>query len=254
VIARARAWRHGAHDAICDLIEPWEHGTVVRASRYPSYYEFNLVRVERDPGPGMGVDELVAVADQGLAGLAHRRLDFESIDVADRFRPALEARGWRSVRLAWMRHEKAPPPHERALEVEEVSYDEVDDLRIAWHREDFPDQDPGDYHRYSREVSLRRDARVYAVRADGVPIAFAQLERAAGSAEITQVFVHPEHRGRGVGTAMTRAAIEAARDADDLWITADDEDRPKELYARLGFVPVWTSMECTLWPKPAPSP
>jgi hypothetical protein len=47
---------------------------------------------------------------------------------------------------------------------------------------------------------------------------------------------------------MTRAAIEAAAGARDLWIAADDEDRPKELYARLGFRPVWTVLEVTLWP------
>jgi hypothetical protein len=45
------------------------------------------------------------------------------------------------------------------------------------------------------------------------------------------------------GTAMTRAAIEAAGDARDLWIVADDEGRPKELYARLGFRPAWVTME-----------
>ena len=41
---------------------------------------------------------------------------------------------------------------------------------------------------------------------------------------------------------MTRAAIEAAGDEHDLWIAADDEDRPKQLYARLGFRPAWTAM------------
>jgi hypothetical protein len=34
----------------------------------------------------------------------------------------------------------------------------------------------------------------------------------------------------------------------DLWIVADDEDRPKELYARLGFRTAWTAMELTRWP------
>jgi hypothetical protein len=42
---------------------------------------------------------------------------------------------------------------------------------------------------------------------------------------------------------MTRAAIEAAGDVRDLWIAADDEDRPKQRYAHLGFRPVWTAME-----------
>jgi hypothetical protein len=47
---------------------------------------------------------------------------------------------------------------------------------------------------------------------------------------------------------MTRAAIAAAGDVHDLWIVADDEDRPKELYARLGFRPAWTTLELTRWP------
>ena len=94
----------------------------------------------------------------------------------------------------------------------------------------------------SRDVAGPRRAR------GDRPIAFAQLEHDGDAAEITQVFVHPDHRGGGRGTAMTRAAIEAAGDVRDLWIVADDEDRPKELYARLGFRPAWTTMEVTRWP------
>ena len=138
-----------------------------------------------------------------------------------------------------MRHESPPPPGPD-VPVEEVPYDSVHDLRVAWHREDFPDQDPGEYHAQAREVAMRRDVQVLdgarGRRAGGVRPA-----RARGhGAEITQVFVQPEHRGGGRGTAMTRAAIEAAGDVRDLWIGADDEDRPKELYARLGFRPAWT--------------
>jgi hypothetical protein len=47
---------------------------------------------------------------------------------------------------------------------------------------------------------------------------------------------------------MTRAAIEAAGDVGDLWIVADDDDRPKDLYRRLGFRPAWTTMEFTRLP------
>jgi len=73
-------------------------------------------------------------------------------------------------------------------------------------------------------------------------VAYSQLEWRDGSAEITQVFVHGPHRGRGLGTAVTRAAIEAAGEVDDLWIVADDEGRPKHLYAALGFRPSWRSV------------
>jgi GNAT superfamily N-acetyltransferase len=89
---------------------------------------------------------------------------------------------------------------------------------------------------------------VLTVREGGVPVAFAQLERVGAAAEIAQVYVHPEYRGGGRGTAMTRAAIEAAGDVRDLWIVADDDDRPKELYVRLGFRAAWTTAEVTLWP------
>ena len=84
---------------------------------------------------------------------------------------------------------------------------------------------------------MSRGVRVLAVHDGDRPIAFAQLEHDGDAAEISQVFVHPDYRGGGRGTAMTRAAIEAAGDVRDLWIVADDEDRPKELYARLGLPP-----------------
>jgi GNAT superfamily N-acetyltransferase len=237
---RARAWYHAMHAAVCDVLEPWEHGTVARATRYPSYYDFNVVRVEEDPA--MSVEELVAFADEALAGLAHRRVDFDLAAAAEPLRAGFEAIAWKPQRLLWMRHE-APPPSGPDVPVEEVPYDAVHQLRVAWHHEGFPDEDPGAYHAQAREVALRRDAQVIAAREGGEPVAFAQLERDGDAAEITQVYVQPEHRGGGRGTAMTRAAIEAAGDVRDLWIVADDDDRPKQLYARLGFRPAAPSMQ-----------
>jgi ribosomal protein S18 acetylase RimI-like enzyme len=245
MIERARAWHHAAHAAVCDVIEPWEHGTVVRATRYPSYYDFNLVRVEEEPG--MSAEQLAAFADEALAGLAHRRVDVEVDGAAQRLRPDFQAMGWRTARIVFMRNERPPGPGPD-IEVEEVPYDAVHDLRVAWHQGDFPGRDLGDYHAQAREVALRRGAQVLAVRDGGALVAFAQLERDGDGAEITQVFVHPRYRGGGRGTAMTRAAIEAAGDVADLWIAADDEDRPKELYRRLGFRSVWTWMEFTRLP------
>src|SRR5687768_16277094 len=72
---RALAWRNAQHAAVCAVLEPWAHGTVARATRYPNYWDFNVVRVEEDPG--MGAEELIAFADEALAGLEHRRVDFD---------------------------------------------------------------------------------------------------------------------------------------------------------------------------------
>ena len=199
-----------------------------------------MVWVEGDPP--LDAEGLIAAADQALAGLKHRRLDFERVEAGDRVRADLEAAQWEPTRLLWMRHE-APLPDGPAVEVEEVGYDEVVGLRRAWNNEDFAELDTGDYLGKAREVAMTRSVRVIASRVDGELVGFAQVEHADGGAEISQVYMLPDHRGSGRGTAMTRAAIEAAGDVDDLWIVADDEGRPKELYARLGFRPAWTSIE-----------
>jgi ribosomal protein S18 acetylase RimI-like enzyme len=244
---RARALRHAVQAAVCDVFEPWEHGTVVRATRFPSYWDFNVVRVEGDPGPD--VDELVAFADQALAGLRHRRIDVEEIEVGEALRSGFRDRGWLSERLVWMLHDGSKRPGS-AIAVEEVPYDSARDLRIQWHEEDFPGRTADDYLAQAREADALLGARVLAVLDAGTPVAFTQLDWIGRSAEVAQVYVRPDRRGRGLGTALTSAAVEAAAGADDVLIVADDEGRPKELYARLGFRPAWTAIELLRLPDP----
>jgi GNAT superfamily N-acetyltransferase len=240
---RARAWLRAAEASVCDVIEPWEHGHVLRATRYPAYFDFNNVRVERDAG--LNAAELARFADEALEGLSHRRVDIEPPRMAERLRPDFEQLGWRGHRLVWMLH-AGPRPDRYPVAVEQVAYDAVRHLRAAWMREDFPELDPEQFLDEAREVAGRLGAEVLAAFDRGAPIAFAQLERARGGAEVANVYVLPEHRGQGLGTALTEAAIAAAGDAGDVWIVADDEGRPKELYARLGFRPVWTRTEFLL--------
>jgi len=228
------------------VLEPWAHGAVARATRYPHYWDFNVVRVEDDPA--MDVDSLAAFAEQALAGLDHRRIDFDLMAAADPLRADFEAKGWHTMRLLWMLHDGSPL-EAPAISVEEVPYDAVHNLRVAGHLEDFPDQRDSSYHAQAREVAMALGVQVLAIREGSESVAFAQLQRAGGTAEISEVYVLPDYRGSGRGTAMTAAAIRAAGTAGDLWICADDEDRPKELYARLGFRPAWTTMEFTLRPR-----
>jgi pimeloyl-ACP methyl ester carboxylesterase len=50
---------------------------------------------------------------------------------------------------------------------------------------------------------------------------------------------------------LIRGAARAAGDVGDLWICADDEDRAKQLYTRLGFRPALATIEFLLLPDPA---
>ena len=177
---------------------------------------------------------------------SHRRIDVESFEIAEPLQPGFQARGWLTERLVWMLHD-APVPSRSDVVVEEVAYEAVDELRLAWHNEDFPDEPAGEYLAQAREADRLLGAQVFAVRDAGVPVAYAQVERIGQSAEISQVFVRSDHRGRGLGTALTHAGIEAAGDVRDLWIVADDGGRAKDLYARLGFRPAWTAMQLLLF-------
>ena len=245
-LQRAYAWRDRIEDAICDEVREWEHGTILRAHRYPSYYRYNFVRIAGEPE--LGVADLANVADEALHGLEHRRLDFDRAHAGEALRGELHAAGWRSMRTILMRHE-GPLPRAAQVALEEVGYDEVRALRDGWHAEDFDIPQPEQFYAAAREVALRHDARVLAVRGErGKPVGFAQLERSGGSAEIVQVYVLPDHRGAGIGTAITTAAIHAAGEVEDLWIAADDEGRPQELYRRLGFEPLWATIEFLLLP------
>jgi GNAT superfamily N-acetyltransferase len=216
---------------------------VFRATRYPSYYDLNVVWVAEPLA--MSVEELVRFAAGALAGLAHRLVEFAHAAEAEPLRAEFDHRGWTSLRLAWMRHAANVPsePVIDRFEVAEVPFDAVRDLRVRWYQEDFPGRDPAAFHRQVREVALKRGARVFAALEDGVAVAFAQLEPRTQDAEISEVYVLRDRRGRGLGTAVTRAAIAAAGEARDLWISADDEGRPKRLYHRLGFRPAAKTMQ-----------
>ena len=199
----------------------------------------------------MSVGELVAFADRALDGLAHRRFDVDDVTVADALRAGFAAyrvedaaarvdapRGSHPVRA--VRSRSARSPTTRCTSCASPGTGRTSPTRTR----------AGTTRRRGRSRCFERSASSPCNEGDR-PVAFAQLEQIADSAEITQVYVHPDHRGGGRGTAMTRAAIEAAGDVRDLWIVADDEDRPKELYARLGFRTAWTAMELTRWPARA---
>lgn len=238
--ARALTWSHRIQERVCDRIEPWEHGTVYRSARYPRYFTANLVVVRDDPG--LSVDELIGIADAALIGLDHRRIDFDCTAAAEPLRDVFAARGFQSTRVVWMRFD-GPAPAEPDVPVIEVPYDAAHVLRVAWHDEDFPDAEAAEFHAQAREIRLALGTRVLAVYEDSRPVGFAALDIGRDEIEIGADYVLPQYRGHGRGTALTKAAIRAAGDVAHLWICADDEDRPKHLYGRLGFRPVVTITE-----------
>ncbi|WP_349263051.1 GNAT family N-acetyltransferase [Longimicrobium sp.] len=59
----------------------------------------------------------------------------------------------------------------------------------------------------------------------------------AAHAFLLDTTVHPDHRRRGIGTALVRQAVAAAREAGAEWIHVDYEPRLEDFYEGCGFRP-----------------
>jgi GNAT superfamily N-acetyltransferase len=237
---RAIAWRHAEHARICDVIEATEHGTLVRCTRLPTFWNYNSLRVE-GPDSGVSADALVHAADVLQGDLAHRQVEVEDEEAGARLRPGFEALGWAAERLAWLLLDRPPPS---GPDFAEVPFPDTRGLRLEW-AVTFPwssntDSDAARrFAEHEDEVARLRGSRALIAHGeDGGPIGFVSFGAQYGTAEIEQVYVTEPARGHGVGGALVSAATRAAG-AAETFILADDEGDSKRLYERLGFRPVW---------------
>lgn len=65
------------------------------------------------------------------------------------------------------------------------------------------------------------------------------------SADLQSVFVLPEHRGRGIGSALVRAATAHAQSRGASRVTVDSGPPAVPMYERLGFAPSRQLMQRT---------
>jgi predicted GNAT family acetyltransferase len=92
------------------------------------------------------------------------------------------------------------------------------------------------------------NARHFAVRASGEVASAADLYSDGRTAQVEDVATAPAQRGRGYATAVVLRAVEEALASghEFVFLVADAEDWPKELYVRLGFAPLghtWTFLK-----------
>ncbi|MCU1693818.1 MAG: hypothetical protein JWM64_2909 [Frankiales bacterium] len=65
------------------------------------------------------------------------------------------------------------------------------------------------------DLDVQDDGARFTARVDGESAGFATYERADGLLTATHTVVDPAFEGRGVGSALVRAVVAAARDAGD---------------------------------------
>ena len=219
----------------------------------PRAHLLNSLRVDRDVAAGA----LVAALDDLYDGFLHRRAFVERPEVGARLAPQLRERGWhvqRDVYMVLRRPRDRPAEPGLAREVDEATLRAVEAATLReepWGRD----------CEVVGEIQAQRAAlaagaartRYFAGAADGVDAAITTLYSDGGVAQVEYVATLAAYRGRGLARATVSAAIDAAlgMDPDLVFIVADDEDWPKELYAKLGFDRVGTPWAFT---RPRPEP
>jgi GNAT superfamily N-acetyltransferase len=235
---RAIAWRHAEHARVCDVVEPTEHGTLVRCTSMPTFWNYNSLRLE-GLDTGVSADALVHTADVLQGDLAHRQVEVEDERAGARLRPGFEALGWAAERLAWLLLDGLPSA---GPDLEDVPFPATAGLRLEWAATAPWATDADAARRFAAHedtvAALRGSRALIARDAAGAPVGFVSFSRRGDTAEVEQVYVTDSQRGRGIGGALVSAATRRAGALTTL-IVADDEADAKRLYERLGFRTVW---------------
>lgn len=206
----------------------------MRTALAPDWWDANAVRVE-DGAERLDAATLLASAERLQDGLRHRRVEVEDERAGERLRAPFAAAGWLTERHAFMRREGDAIA--AAAPVREVPFARTRALRLEWYRAaDWWSEREAPLLDSQQALAERNGTRAFMAGEQGFACLWTPPGRTAG--EIEQVYVTPAWRGRGLGSALVRAALAAgARRVN--WIVADDEDRPKRLYERLGFRTAW---------------
>jgi ribosomal protein S18 acetylase RimI-like enzyme len=211
-------------------------GTAVYDDRVPKRYDSNYLLVDR-LAPTTTAGELVAdAADHD------RRMIFFRDEAAAALAPRFEALGWRIDRHVFMAQRDAATRGAPADCAEEL---ELDALRPARRRlmAEYPWATPelmDVLHEAKRLIGERVETHFFGVVVDGEVVSYADLYLEPPTAQIEDVGTLEEHRGKGYASAVVlRAADEARRGGADLvFLVADAQDWPQQLYRRLGFEPI----------------
>jgi GNAT superfamily N-acetyltransferase len=237
---RALAFVAACAERRADRVVPHDAGALVLTPTLPLVYDANFLRIDRWEGTA---EALLSEAERvlGEAGCDHRRVAVTDASLGERVRPAFASTWPVAHRYLVMAHRRPPDrPPPAGVTVVEPPREPLERARAAETRLQPWGRDERVVHQLL-ELD-RRQARIVPTRSLGVTdgadvVSYASLYVEDGVAEIDDVATNVEHRGRGYARAIVLRCVEEARKAGArlVFLLADDDDWPKELYARLGF-------------------
>jgi GNAT superfamily N-acetyltransferase len=234
---------------------PLAEGVVILHDDLRPVYHLNSLMLDAPLSPGLDAKSIIALADRWLGHLPHRHVVLDDATAADAIAPEFTRAGWAMQRTVFMALSEDPDRPARTGIAREVDVGTLRELELRLAEEDPP---LGAGQSFAERLVEAMDvlrgatrARCFTAGEDGEPAAACTLflERAdGGTALVDNVGTLRAQRRRGLARAVVTAAIELARGegCDPIVIPADVDDWPKELYARMGFVPLGVQVAFTL--------
>ena len=206
-------------------------GRAVYTDQLPRRLDGNYLWVDRADEP----EELVAEA----ARLERRLIFVPDPELGDALAPWFEQQGWRIDRHVVMAQLREP---ERVADLSLVHEVSEPDLRGArrrvlanepWATPEVLDQ----IFAAKALIGERVSTRFFAVELDDEVVSYSDLYVDGADAQVEDVGTVPEHRNEGHATTVVLGATAEARKAGAgfVFLVADADDWPKELYGKLGF-------------------
>jgi GNAT superfamily N-acetyltransferase len=242
-LERAQAFQHGVARGVADEVRELPFGFALRTPSLPAVHGANGLWVV-GLHPGLTATDLAAQADAAAGDdQPYRHVEVREEATARRLESSFRAEGWRTRHELLMLLAGEPDRVADTGAVREVPLEAIEPVERAVWRDDTawgPGEDEvRDLVERDRRIGGVVRERCFAIVEGDDPVAFTKLLSDGAVAQVEDVGTAPHARGRGHARALVTHALAVARaEAHEVvFIAADDEDWPKELYARLGFAP-----------------
>lgn len=238
---RAVRFEHHLQDHATERFEPFRWGRAIFNDTFHRVYDLNALRVEH-PDEDLTAEALAEEADRlhSAAGQEHRRVVVPHESLGERLAPGFRALGWEARPFLFMgqlREPDDPRPRAEVREIDEATHWEAKRWFMAGAPEAFDDDVVTQLLEKDRLKEDAVDFRRFGVEDGGTVVSVCELYSDGSTAQVEDVSTLDGYRGRGYARSTVLTAIAAARDAgcDFVFLVADEEDWPKELYRKLGF-------------------
>jgi ribosomal protein S18 acetylase RimI-like enzyme len=249
-LERALEFSKRLEDRCAAVTQQFEWGTFLSYPELPLVWALNFARVESSATDAAAIVDAVQKLPWPDAS-RHRKIVVNDAALGAQLAPGFRALEWQIERLLYMVLAGDPPPPPPAP-VQEMSSEERADALVTFlpqlgTKPDVVPQIIGSRQVVEKAVPTRR----FGTYDEGEVACMCELYLEGGIAQIEDVATAERFRKRGHAKAVVLTAIEAARAAGAgfVFLIAEAEDWPKEMYTRMGFVEIGITYEFQLPPE-----